>query len=122
LNNEVVDGVRDVGDQVDYELERLAGKLAQVRVVKRERREVGEVLRAAVERAQHLGRGNAPGERCREEGAGRKPDVDIEVGRLAVDEDIIERLQAAQLVGAAGDRTDSQHERDARVLLAPGQI
>ncbi len=49
---------------------------------------------------------------------GGEPDVDVEVGRLAVDEEVVERLQAAELVRAAGDRAPGQDERDARALLA----
>src|SRR5205814_10502612 len=87
-----------------------------------ERREVGEVLGGAVERAQHLGRGHAAGEGGRQEGAGREADVDVEVGGLAVDEEVVERLQAAELVGAAGDRPARQHQRHARTLLPRREV
>src|SRR5439155_14377803 len=49
-------------------------------------------------------------------------DVDVEVGGLAVDEEVVEGLQAAELVGAAGDRTARQHQRHARVLLPRREV
>src|SRR5207253_3896979 len=117
LRQEVVERTGDVGEEIDQELEWLVRELGEVRTVEVERREVGEVLGGAVERAQHLGRGHAAGEGGRQEGAGREADVDVEVGGLAVDEEVVERLQATELVGAAGDRPARQHQRHARVLL-----
>jgi hypothetical protein len=57
--DEVAEQVREVGEQVDDELERLRDELRQVQAVEVERREVRELVGAAVERAQHLGRGDA---------------------------------------------------------------
>src|SRR5262249_3931559 len=57
-----------------------------------------------------------------EEGAGGQADVDVEVGRLAIDEEVVEGLQAAELVGAARDRAPRQDERNARVALAGCEV
>ncbi len=84
--------------------------------------EVRELVRAALELAHHLRRRDAAGERRGEEGAGREADVDVEVGGLAVDQEVVEGLQAAELEGAAGDGAAGQHQRDARVALAGGEV
>src|SRR5207253_3509253 len=57
------------------------------------------------------------GQRGRQERAGREADVDVAVVGLAVAEEVVERLQATELVGAAGDRPARQHQRHARVLF-----
>src|SRR5439155_9075630 len=72
--------------------------------------------------AQHLGGRRGGGERGRQESAGREAHVDVEVGGLAVDEEVVERLQAAELVSAAGDRPARQHQRHARILLPRREI
>src|SRR5207244_7025714 len=114
LRQEVVERAGEVGEEIDQELERLLREFGEVRIVEVERRKVGEVLRGAVERAQHLGGRHAAGQGGRQEGAGRESDVDVEVGGLAVDEEVVERLQAAELVGAAADRAPCQHRRTER--------
>src|SRR4029450_3922852 len=49
-------------------------------------------------------------------------DVDVEIGRLAVDQEVVQRLQAAQLVRAPRDRPSSQDERNPRVALARCEV
>src|SRR5262249_10909908 len=116
LDQELVNQVREVGEEVDQELERLGDELPQVEAVELERREVGEVLRGRLQGAEHLGRRDAAGEGRGQERAGGETDVDVEVGGLAVDEEVVERLQTAELVGAAGDRPTGEDKSDARVL------
>src|SRR5207302_7698103 len=116
LHQKVIDGVRKVRDKVDEELDRLLGELPEVQRIEVERREVREVLGRALERAQHLRRGDAAGERGREECASRQADVDVEVGRLPVDEEVVERLEAAELVRAARDGPTREDEGNARIL------
>src|SRR5262249_59429481 len=51
LDQELVNQVREVGEEVDQELERLGDELPQVEAVELERREVGEVLRGRLQGA-----------------------------------------------------------------------
>src|SRR5262249_12247738 len=87
-----------------------------------ERGQLGEVLRHPLQRAQHLGRRDAPGERRSQEGAGGEADIDVEVGRLAIDQEVVEGLEAAQLLGSARDRPAREHEGDARIALPRCQV
>src|SRR5579885_2761067 len=77
---------------------------------------------SSLERPQHLRRGDAARQRRGEEGPGGKADVDVEVGGLAVDEEIVERLEAPELVGAPRDRPAGEDHRDARVALADREV
>src|SRR5207244_750609 len=67
-------------------------------------------------------RRDTAGERCGQEGPRRQPDVDVEVSRLAVDEEVVERLQAAALVGPARDCPARQDESYPRVSLPRPEI
>src|SRR5262249_40357870 len=93
-----------------------------VQVVELEGREVGEVLGVAVERAQHLRWRDAAGQWCGEERSCRQADIDVEVGGLAVDEEVVEGFQAAELVRAAGDRSPCEYESDGRILLPRREV
>src|SRR5262249_36796636 len=44
------------------------------------------------------------------------------VGRLPIDQEVVEGLQAAELVRSARDRPAGQHERDARIALAGCEV
>ena len=72
----------------------------------------------ALENLDHLVGVDARGQRHREHRAGGQPHVHVEVGDLAVDEEVVEGLEAAHLEGAAGDGAPGQHQCDARVALS----
>src|SRR5205823_1852599 len=110
------------GDEVHQELDRLPEELFEVERVEVRGTKLAEVLRRSVERLEHLDWSHAAGERRRQERARRQSDVDVEVGRLPVHQEVVEGLQTAELVRAAGDGAPGQDQRYARVSLARGQV
>src|SRR5439155_6701984 len=116
LYQELVDQIREVGEEIDQELEWLGDELSQVEAVEFERREIGEVFGRCLERAEHLRRRHAPGERRSQERPSGEADVGVEVRGLPVDEEVVEGLQPSELVGTAGDRAARKDKSDARVL------
>ncbi len=53
---------------------------------------------------------------------GGETDVDVEVGRLAVHQEVVEGFEAAELEAAAADRAAGEHQGDARIALADGEV
>jgi hypothetical protein len=122
LGKQVDENARHVGENVQQVVQRLLQQVFRVEVVEIAGTESRELNGGAIERTQHLGGRHACRERCAEHGARAEPHVDVEIGDLSVDEEIVERLQAAELEGAAGERAARQHERHFRVLLANREI
>ena len=112
---EVDRDARQVGGEVVGEARRAGDELAQVRVVEIERTELIEPRAGAVEHPDHLVGTDPGGERRAEDRARREADVEIEVGDLAVDQEVVERLEAAHLERPAGDRAAGEHERHGRI-------
>ena len=99
-------------DAVDtLDLDRALEKLGEVRTVEVTRAEAGELGGLALEALDHLRRTDADGERRGEHGTGREPDVGIELVGLAVDEEVVQGLQAAELEGTARYGTPGEHKR-----------
>ncbi len=121
-SDEVEDRARHEHRQVEEVANRLAEELAEVRIVEIARSEHRELVRSTFEAADHLGRRDARGNRCREEGARGQADVDVEIGSLSIDEQVVEGLQATDLERAAGYGAAREHERDLGVRLADREV
>src|SRR6185436_10688595 len=103
LHEEVVDDAGRVRHEIDHQLDRLPEELLEVQIVEVGGSELAEIFGRAVERLEHLDRRHAAGERGGEERSGGQADVDVEVRRLPIHHEVVERLQASQLVGATRD-------------------
>src|SRR5262249_45070859 len=86
------------------------------------RAEHRELLRRALEAADHLSGRDAGREWRGQERARGKAYVDVEIRRLAVDEEIVESFQAADLERAARDGAAGQHQRDLCIWLADRKV
>jgi hypothetical protein len=110
----------DTRQEREEVVEQLRGpdcELTPVRVVEIDRAEHVHPAAGAFEHLHHLARRNAGGERHREDRSRREADVDVEVGDLSLDQEVVERLEPADLERAAGDGAPGEHESDLGVPL-----
>ena len=112
---EVDRDARQVGREVVGEARGARHELAQVRVVEIERPQLIEPRAGAVEHPDHLVRADPRGQRRAEDRAGREADVEIEVGDLAIDQEVVECLEPAHLEGAARNCPAREHESHSRI-------
>ncbi len=122
LGDEIEDRSRDERGEVEQIADRTLDELRVVGLVEIERPELRELFGAAFQAPQHLRRRDAARERRGQECTSGKADVDVEVGRLPIHEEVVEGLQPAELEAAAADGSSCKHERDARIALPNGEV
>jgi hypothetical protein len=122
LREQIAQGSGQVGQRVEHVLRRAGDELTEVRVVKVERAEARKALGLALEALDHFGGRDARSEGRGQHGPGAQSDIGVEFRCLFVDQEVVGRLQAAQLERPSRRRTPSQHQSHLRVALARRKV
>ena len=75
-----------------------------------------------LEHLDHLVGGDAAGEGYRQHRARREPDVEIEIGDLPVDEEVVEGLETTDLEGSARNGSARKDQRHLRLPPGAGTV